>query len=434
MTVFKRIALVFVLLLAAAGVAVATSPTADSASSSSSATYRTLQSGMLVGFYDDQQVYGRTDWAFRQLRTLRAGILRITIDWANVAKRRPARPANPADPAYDWTAVDNVVAQAAENKVRVLATIYGTPRWAGRAKNRLPRRVSDLRSFASAAAWRYRGNYRVAEKENEPERVLPAVRYWLAWNEPNNPIFLKPQWKLHRGKWRPQSAFDYAKICSAVWTGIHATRIPGEKVGCGATGPRGNNAPRSSRPSTSPLVFMTWLRRAGLKRFDAYAHHPYYGSRFETPATSPPSKNAVTLGNIGVLIKQLNRTFGRSKRLWITEYGYQTRIRRRRSTYIRPSPSRARHGGSTCSSGSWSATSGGCRAGSRASCRRAASGSPPSAHSSCCGDSAALAHLSSRVRSKNPTTRRSYSSGAASIAPVCPPGAAQYSFGPLAAS
>jgi hypothetical protein len=324
-TVFKRIALLFVLLLAAAGVAVATSSTADSASGSSSATYRTLQSGMLVGFYDDQQVYGRTDWAFRQLRTLRAGILRITIDWASVAKRRPARPANPADPAYDWTAVDKVVAQAAENKVRVLATIYGTPRWAGRAKNRLPRRVSDLRSFASAAAWRYRGNYRVAEKENEPERVLPAVRYWLAWNEPNNPIFLKPQWKLHRGKWRPQSAFDYAKICSAVWTGIHATRIPGEKVGCGATGPRGNNAPRSSRPSTSPLVFMTWLRRAGLKRFDAYAHHPYYGSRFEKPATSPRSKNAVTLGNIGVLIKQLNRTFGRNKRLWLTEYGYQTR-------------------------------------------------------------------------------------------------------------
>jgi hypothetical protein len=38
------------------------------------------------------------------------------------------------------------------------------------------------------------------------------------------------------------------------------------------------------------------------------------------------------------------------------------------------------------------------------------------------------------VRSKKPTTRRSYSSGAASIAPVCPPGAAQYSFGPFAAS
>ncbi len=315
----RRLALTFVVLLAAAGVAVATSPKAGSAATSSSATYRTLQSGMLVGFYDDAQVYGRTDWAFGQLRSLRTGIVRITIDWADVARRRPAAPANPADPAYHWAAVDRVVSQASVNKVRVLATIYGTPRWAGTARNRVPRRAVDLRLFAYAAARRYSGTYRVGGQ------ALPAVRHWLAWNEPNNPVFLKPQWKLFRGKWRPQSAFDYAKICSAVWAGVHATRIRGEKVACGATGPRGNDAPRSSRPSTSPLVFMTWLKRAGLKHLDAYAHHPYYGSRFEAPTTVPASKKAITLANIGVLIKQLNRTFGRGKRLWITEYGYQTR-------------------------------------------------------------------------------------------------------------
>jgi hypothetical protein len=280
---------------------------------------------MLVGFYDDEQLYGRTAWAFRQLRSLRAGIIRITIDWSHVAKRRPAAPADPADRAYNWTAVDHVVTQAAQNKVRVLATIFGTPRWAGRAKNRLPRRVKDLRLFAHAAARRYSGSYRVSGAENEPVRTLPAVRHWLAWNEPNNPVFLKPQWKRFRGGWRPQSAFDYAKICSAIWAGVHSTGLRGEKVACGATGPRGNDAPRSSRPSTSPLVFLTWLRRAGAKRFDAYAHHPYYGTRSERPTTVPRSKKAVTLGNIGVLIKSINRLYGRGMRLWITEYGYQTR-------------------------------------------------------------------------------------------------------------
>jgi hypothetical protein len=321
----KRIAVTIVALVAAAGIAVATSATAGSAPpTSSSATYRTLGSGMLVGFYDDEQIYGRSTWAFRQLRSLRAGIVRIKIDWSSVARRRPKAPANPADRAYNWTAVDHVVSQAALNKVRVLANIYGTPRWAGRAKNRLPRRLTDLRLFAHAAARRYSGTYRVKAGENEPARTLPAVRHWLAWNEPNNPVFLKPQWKLVQGKWRPQSAFDYAKICRAVWTGVHSTRLRGEKVACGATGPRGNDAPRSSRPSTSPLVFLTWLRRAGLKRFDAYAHHPYYSSRLETPTTVPQSKKAITLGNIGVLIRKLDSLYGR-KRLWITEYGYQTR-------------------------------------------------------------------------------------------------------------
>ncbi len=317
----KRAAIVIASLTAAAGVAIATSAPADSAPSASSAA----RSGILVGFYDDEQVYGRTDWAFRQLKSMRAGIVRITINWPTVAQRRPVSPANPADRAYNWTAVDQVVSQAKLNKVRVLATITGTPRWAGRAKNRLPRRITDLRLFAHAAAKRYSGTYLVKETENEPVRRLPAVRHWLAWNEPNNPVFLKPQWKRVGGKWRPQSAFDYAKICSAVYAGVHSTRLGGEKVACGATGPRGNDAPRSSRPSTSPLVFLTWLRRAGLKRFDAYAHHPYYSNRFERPTTVPRSKKEVKLGNIGVLIKRLDSLYGGRKRLWITEYGYQTR-------------------------------------------------------------------------------------------------------------
>src|SRR5262245_14768228 len=320
----KRLAPILALMLAAAGIAVAVSATPDSAQGASSSAQRTQASRMLLGFYDDESVYGRTTWAFSQLRSLRAGIVRITIDWSSVAKRRPTKPADPADRAYNWTAVDNVITEASKKKIRILATIYGTPRWAGRARNRLPRRTTDLRLFASAAARRYSGTYTVQPSENEAERTLPAVRHWLAWNEPNNPVFLQPQWKRVRRQWRPQSAFDYAKICSAIWSGVHSTRIAGEKVGCGVTGPRGNDAPASSRPSTSPIVFLTWLRRAGLRHFDAYAHHPYYSSRQERPSTVPKSKKSVTLGNIGVLIKQLNRLYGRGKRLWITEYGYQT--------------------------------------------------------------------------------------------------------------
>jgi hypothetical protein len=320
----RRLALGCALIVLGGAFAAAAS-TAQSAPAQSGTRYHTLKSGMLVGFYDDGQVYGRTDWAFDQLNSLRAGIVRMTINWDAVATRRPKAAADPADPAYNWAAVDRVVAQAADHKVRVLATIFGTPRWAGVAKNRLPRRTTDLRLFAFAAAKRYSGTYRVKASENEPERTLPAIRRWLAWNEPNNPVFLKPQWKMVARKWRSQAAYDYAKICSAIWAGVHSTRIAGEKVACGATGPRGNDAPRSSRPSTSPLVFMTWLRRAGLRHFDAYAHHPYYGSRLERPTTVPKSKKSITLGNIRVLITRLNKLYGRSKRLWITEYGYQTR-------------------------------------------------------------------------------------------------------------
>ena len=314
---FKRLTLVLALVLTAAVAAATTTRDADSAAKRSNAR-------MLFGFYDDAQVYGNTTWAFTQLRSLRAGVVRTTLDWGAVARRRPAKPADPADPAYNWTAVDRVVDEADKKGIRVLLAIYGTPRWAGPARNRVPRRAVDLRLFATAAALRYSGTYTVKEQENEPERTLPAVRNWLAWNEPNNPIFLRPQWKLVARKWRNQAAYDYKTICTAIWSGVHATRLAGEKVACGATGPRGNDAPRSSRPSTSPLVFMTWLRRAGLRRIDAFAHHPYYGHRTEKPTTVPRSKKAVTMANIGLLIKQVNRLWGRKTRVWITEYGYQT--------------------------------------------------------------------------------------------------------------
>jgi len=316
--VFRRVALILALSLVAGGVAASASRDADSASK------RTNASPMVVGFYDDAQVYGNTAWAFNQLKSLRAGIVRTTLDWSQVARRRPTKPADPADSAYNWTAVDRVVDQADKKGIKVLLAIYGTPRWAGVARNRVPRRPLDLRLFATAAALRYSGTYTVKEEENEPERTLPAVRRWLAWNEPNNPIFLRPQWKMVARKWRVQAAYDYAKICSAISAGVHATRLAGQKVACGATGPRGNDAPRSSRASTSPLLFMSWLRRAGLRRMDAYAHHPYYGHRSEKPTTVSRSKKAVTMGNIGDLIKRVNQLWGSKTRVWVTEYGYQT--------------------------------------------------------------------------------------------------------------
>ena len=84
-----------------------------------------------------------------------------------------------------------------------------------------------------------------------------------------------------------------------------------------------------------------------MKRFDAYVHHPYYGTPRETPASKPKAKTAVGLGNFNDLVKEVTRLYGK-KRLWITEYGYQTSRRigssasptsSRPSTSARPSPS-----------------------------------------------------------------------------------------------
>ena len=283
-----------------------------------------------VGIYDEAQtLYGPVDKTFATFKRLHVQEVRLNLYWGGrfgVAKRRPANATNPADPAYNWDLYDRTVNFAALDKVHVLFSVYGTPSWAngGRGANVAPTRGTDLRNFAVAAARRYGGSY-----VGPDGRILPAVKEWLAWNEPNNPLFLAPQYRKTATGFVIQSAVDYAKICSAVYAGIHSGAVAGERVACGGTAPRGNNGPTGLRPSVSPLAFLRAVKKAGLKTFDAWAHHPYYGGPSETPSAKPVTRNgapitAVTLGNIGELIKTVTQLYG-NKRIWITEYGYQTR-------------------------------------------------------------------------------------------------------------
>jgi hypothetical protein len=281
--------------------------------------------GMLVGIYDPVQPLAAPEKTFDTLAKLRAQIIRLNLDWNLIARKKPATPTDPADPAYDWATYDRAVLNAADKKIQVVFTVYGTPRWAqGKKKgvNRAPAKMSSLRYFALAAAKRYSGKFK-----RDDGTTLPKVRKWLAWNEPNNPLFLSPQWqKVGKRRYIPIAARNYVGICRAVHQGIHASHLSKQVVACGATDPRGNNAARSRRPSISPIAFLTAIHKYGLKKrdFDVYAHHPYYGSPRESPTTKPKGKQTITLANLGLLTRLLGHYYG-GKKLWITEYGYQTR-------------------------------------------------------------------------------------------------------------
>jgi hypothetical protein len=278
-----------------------------------------------VGLYDDGMTLGNPDKGFPILHNLRAQVVRITLWWGGpigVAKTQPKNPTNPADPAYNWDLYDRAVQNAAKNKIKVLFSIVGTPAWAngGRAARYAPTRPVALQNFATAAAKRYSGTF----EPTTDEPALPAVRLWLAWNEPNNPVFLSPQYRKVHGRWFPQSAYSYVRICNAIYNGVHSVQHTAAKVACGGTDPFGNNAPRSKRASISPLVFLRGVKKYGLRRFDAWAHHPYASRPTQSPTAKPKGKNTVILGNLGDLTKELTRLYGK-KRIWITEYGYQTR-------------------------------------------------------------------------------------------------------------
>jgi hypothetical protein len=262
---------------------------------------------LLVGITDDAQVIGRPATTFPLLRRLHVKVLRVNLPWNGIAPRRPHDATNPDDPAYNWGIYDRIVRDARRHGIQLLFTIAGSPEWASGfdRPNHAPKQFRDLQDFAYAAASRY-----------------PSVHRWMAWNEPNNPVFLRPQYRLVDGRWVMQSAIDYARICGAVFRGVHATGIAGEQVACGGTDPNGNDRPDSTRPSASPLVFLRALKRAGLETFDVYAHHPYPFRPWQSPVVRP-GNNSVALGNIDRLLRLLGRLYG-PKHLWITEFGYQT--------------------------------------------------------------------------------------------------------------
>ena len=283
-----------------------------------------------LGIFDDAHILGGDPaTVFPLLTALHARMIRLTLWWGGpngVATARPASPSDPGDPAYSWARYDRVVRAAAANGIQVMFTILGTPEWASGspAWNRAPRSVADLRAFAVAAARRYDGTFAPSGSA-----VLPRVRHWTAWNEPNNPVFLRPQYVRTGSTWVVRSARDYARICNAVVNGVKSDPVARPLVACGVTAPRGNNEAGSARASVSPLVFLRAMRSAGARGFDAYAHNPYYGSPLETPSTPPAGgpagqpSTAVTMGNFAVLVREVTRLYG-PLRIWITEYGYQT--------------------------------------------------------------------------------------------------------------
>jgi hypothetical protein len=282
---------------------------------------------MMVGVYDDTMSLGIPQTGFPLMKTVRAQVVRITLWWGGsaiaVAKRRPVKPTDPNDPAYDWFVYDRAVQYAQQNNVKVLFAILGTPGWANkhRRSRYAPTNFKDLQNFATAAARRYSGTFKATPDSTD---ALPAVHLWLAWNEPNNPVFLAPQYRKVHKKWIVNSAYQYVRICNAIFNGVHAVQHRAAKVACGATDPFGNNRPGGKRPSVAPLTFLAAVKKYGLRHFDAWAHHPYAGRPSEKPTTKPKTKTSVSLGNLGDLNKALVRLYG-NKRIWITEYGYQTR-------------------------------------------------------------------------------------------------------------
>jgi hypothetical protein len=275
-------------------------------------------------------------------RTVAAGgqFVLMRVAWNEVAPSAPPAgidPSDPGNPAYNWGGLDTAVRAASANGLAVVLDIAGggAPRWSDG-----PQRPASVQpgtwkpnagafaAFSEAVARRYSGTF------NPGDGVLPRVRYYQAWGEPNLPDHLNPQWVRTRGRWIPESAIIYRALLNAFYGAIKLVNRSNVVVTAG-TAPFGDLPGVNAR--VPPALFWRVLlcvngrhlkpqRCADPAHFDILAHDPYaiggpFQHAFNTDDVSIPD-----LQKLMAPLRVAERT-GRAlprgrKQVWVTEFGW----------------------------------------------------------------------------------------------------------------
>ena len=305
-----------------------------------SAPSATAAPPLRLGFLDDVQT-GTAEtsapWLQRAVASS-ADVARISNSWGTVAPTRPSDPTNPADPAYNWGGLDQAVRGVAAAGLDPFVALTGAPAWAegpNRPSTAEPGswrpNATAFAAFAEALGRRYDGTY------PDPERVgalLPRVRSFAPWNEPNLAIYLAPQWARRSGRFVNSGPAIYRDLLNGFYHGIKASQ-PAATVVAGLTAPFGDPDPGGRR--TMPARFVRTLLCLDIKlrttcrntaRFDAIAHHPY---SVGSPTRKTLNRDDVSIADLARITRPVAAAVRRgralprrAKPLWITEISYDS--------------------------------------------------------------------------------------------------------------
>ncbi len=263
------------------------------------------------------------DRTLDEIRAFGVKRIRVLLYWSRVAPQ-PSSRARPrfdaalpeAYPAAGWAKYDNLLQAARSRGLEVYLTITGpAPRWATKARRArdgiTDPRPEDFKAFATAVGTRYGAQ----------------VGLWSIWNEPNQPQFLRPQFRDGKAA----SPGLYRKLYQAAHEGLEKSGNANDTILLGETSPRGNQR------VVAPLAFLrgtlclsaSYRKRGscGVLDTDGYAHHPYTTSA--GPSFRPPNRDDVTIGVLSRLTQALDRA-GRAGAvrsglgIYLTEFGIQS--------------------------------------------------------------------------------------------------------------
>jgi hypothetical protein len=250
---------------------------------------------------------------FQRLRTGGVDSVRVPIGWGAVES---------APGVADFSAVDHLVAGAAQAEIEVLPFIYNAPPWAVAsipvpgshgsvvAPKTLPVKTGAQRAYWTAFLQKVVGRYGPggsfwAANPSLPER---PIRTWQIWNEQNFKYFVV----------RPNPA-DYGKLVNISYGAIKSID-PGAKLILGGMFAQPKEATLKVKPPQAYFAtdFLEGLYHStpGIKsKFSGVALHPY---------TTDYRKLTPTIEEFRAVLAD-NHDAG--KGLWITEIGWSSKTR-----------------------------------------------------------------------------------------------------------
>jgi len=205
-----------------------------------------------IGTNDDTAKFAE-DGGARLYEQMRALGLRQTV---MTVRFRPAEP----DVIQDRAFLDRAIPEAVRQGLKVVLAIYPYP----------PRELELGLGTTAAQAF---GAYAALVA-----RTYPEVKQFVIGNEPNQPAFLRPQF---RPDGTIASAGQAGALLAAAYDALKAVDPLIRVIGVGLS-PRGNDNPRApSNVSTSPVRFLgalgAWYRASGRRAplMDGFSFHAY---------------------------------------------------------------------------------------------------------------------------------------------------------------
>jgi hypothetical protein len=300
---------------------------------------------MSIGIADDRVLIKGSDAqassAVRAWSDLGIDVVRIHAVWGTMApqlqaKKMPAGfdPRDPNSPMYNFSRLDRAIDLVTSHGMGVLLNVTGYgPVWGSQQPSKRDIRwkpdPAKFAAFTTAVARRYGSR----------------VNDYIIWNEPNMPLWLKPQSTCSGGHCTPYAPHLYRNIVLKSGSAIRAAD-PGAKIIVGALAPRGQTI-RNSMSKYRPLAFMRAMgcvtakyrrdRKGPCRGFtapvvDGFAHHP--NGITISPTTPSPNPDDAQMSDLGRFIRALDKVTragglkprsGKRLGVWLDEFDYQTR-------------------------------------------------------------------------------------------------------------